>query len=99
MALNQLFNKFAIPHEIRIYIYIFNQSKKEYNEVMNELNLQYNSGLWWLVQIRNNIPENLVEFTTFNDDGDICRQAILHEEILAEIIYKHSIKNIYRLFS
>ena len=37
-----------LPCELIAYIYDFINMKLEYNQVLNELLLLYNSGLWWL---------------------------------------------------
>lgn len=40
--------KHKLPRELIAYIYNFDKMKHEYNLVLNELLLKYNSGLWWL---------------------------------------------------
>ena len=40
--------KHRLPRELIAHIYQFDNMKPEYNLVLNELLLLYNSGLWWL---------------------------------------------------
>ena len=40
--------KHCLPREVMIYIYDFINMKPEFNQVLNELLLKYNMGLWWL---------------------------------------------------
>ena len=40
--------KHNLPRELIAYIHDFNNMKPQYNEVLNELVLKYNMGLWWL---------------------------------------------------
>jgi hypothetical protein len=40
--------KHNLPRELIAHIYQFDNMKPEYNQVLNELLLKYNSGLWWL---------------------------------------------------
>ena len=98
MSLVQLFNKYSLPSEIQMIIQKFNIAKKEYDTVVRDLELQYNSGLWWLYQPH--VSElctcgcedyievdtsNKVEFMTYDDAQDICDQAILLEELHNEL--------------
>ena len=41
-------SKHKLPKEIIIHIYGFVNMKPQYNEVLHELELKYNMGLWWL---------------------------------------------------
>ena len=98
MSLVQLFKTYHIPCEVQMIIQQFNIAKKEYDTVVHELQLQYNSGLWWLYQPH--VSElctcgcedymevdkpNKVEFMTYDDAQEICEQAILLEELHNEL--------------
>lgn len=48
MTLAELFKQLNIPPEIQRNIHEFNKEKKEFDHVLNQLSLYYNSGLWWL---------------------------------------------------
>ena len=102
MSLVQLFNTYHIPSEVQMIIQQFNIAKIEYNAVIHELQLQYNSGLWWLYQSQVHVLElgedgsieevnkpNKVEFMTYDDAQDICEQAILLEELHNELQWKY----------
>ena len=99
MSLVQLFNKYSLPSEIQMIIQQFNIVKKEYDAVVYELQLQYNSGLWWLYKPQQvNVLEvgedgsieevtklGTVEFMTYDASQEICEQAILLEELHNEL--------------
>ena len=102
MSLVQLFKTYHIPCEVQIIIQQFNIAKKEYDMVVHELQLQYNSGLWWLYKPQVNelwldedgsIEEvtkpGKVEFMAYDDSQDICEQAILLEELHNELQWKY----------
>ena len=103
MSLIQLFNKYSIPLEIQMIIQIFNIAKKDYDIVVRDLEMQYNSGLWWLykphvsellISADGSIEEvdkpNKVEFMTYDDAQDICEQAILLEELHNELQWNYN---------
>ena len=46
--MEDLATKHKLPRELIVYIYDFDKMKPEFNLVLNELLLKYNSGLWWL---------------------------------------------------
>lgn len=98
MSLIQLFKTYHIPCEVQMIIQQFNIAKKQYDAVIYELELQYNSGLWWLYKPQVNVLEldedgsieevtklGKVEFMTYDDTQDICEQAILLEELHNEL--------------
>tara|TARA_A100001015_G_scaffold240253_1_gene273872 strand:- start:69 stop:407 length:339 start_codon:yes stop_codon:yes gene_type:complete len=100
MSLIQLFKQYRLPSEIQMLIQQFNIEKKEYDTVITEIQLQYNSGLWWLYkpQVTELLttPEGTieevdkptkVEFMTYDDGQDICEQAILLEELHNELYF------------
>jgi len=97
MTLYQRFNALCIPREVQGMIYSYNIAKKEYNMVLDELLLYYNSGLWWLykspmtsvVNSINHIFEEedtpgKVEFMTYDDSIDIVEQAYNLDEVMSE---------------
>ena len=102
MSLIQLFKTYYIPCEVQMIIQQFNIAKKEYDAVVYDLQLQYNSGLWWLYKPHVNVLEldedgsieevtesGKVEFMTYDDAQDICEQAILLEELHNELQWKY----------
>ena len=102
MSLIQLFKTYHIPCEVQMIIQQFNIAKKQYDAVIYELELQYNSGLWWLYKPQVNKLElgedgsieevnkpNKVEFMTYDDAQNICEQAILLEELHNELQWKN----------
>ena len=102
MSLIQLFKTYHIPCEVQMIIQQFNIAKKQYDAVIYELELQYNSGLWWLYKPQVNELElgedgsieevtksGQVEFMTYDDTQDICEQAILLEELHNELQWKN----------
>ena len=93
-----------MPLDVEIIIYRCCLPKENYDKVMNELTLSYNQGLWWLYRthptesyyynekeeyIFDEDQPNKVEFQCYNDDNLICKQAILHEELLNELNNKY----------
>lgn len=97
MTLHQKFNALCIPREVQGMIYSYNIAKKEYNIVLDELLLYYNSGLWWLykppisevITSINHIFEEeenpgKVEFMTYDDSIDIVEQAYNLDEVMIE---------------
>ena len=103
MSLVQLFKTYHIPCEVQMIIQQFNIAKIDYNTVVHELELQYNSGLWWLYKPQVNelwlgedgsIEEvtkpNKVEFMTYADTQDIYERAILLEELHIELHWKYN---------
>ena len=70
-------------------------SKNNFNNVLNELKLLYNSGLWWLYVVPavevfdseyNYIETRArVSFTDFDDSIMICEQDIKYKEVLNEL--------------
>lgn len=94
MTLAELFRQLNIPPEIQRNIHEFNKEKKEFEVVLNQLLLHYNSGLWWLykshVNTLSNInePNGKVEFTTYDDSMDIVEQAFNLEEVNDEFMAK-----------
>lgn len=102
MSLVQLFKTYHIPAEVQMIIQQFNIAKIEYDVVVYDLQLQYNSGLWWLYKPHVNELEldedgsieevtksGKVEFMTYDDTQDICEQAILLEELHNELQWKN----------
>ena len=101
MLLVQLFKTYHIPCEVQMIIQQFNIAKKQYDAVIYELKLHYNSGLWWLYKSQVNELElnedgsieevtkpGKVEFMAYDDSQDICEQAILLEELHNELQWK-----------
>lgn len=104
MTFKLLMLTFNIPREIQRNIQKYMIEKKTFKDVLIELELRYNSGLWWLYQIPNVETYDCygefidtiskVTFTTLNQDEDICNQAILHEEVLDVIKFKQNLMGV-----
>ena len=97
MTFRLLMATFNIPRGIQRKIQEYIIEKGLFNNVLREIDVRYNSGLWWLYHIPvtemfdcyGEYIENAdkVTFTTLNQDEDISYQAILHDRILDEIKY------------
>ena len=101
MTFKLLMSTFNVPREIQRNIQKYMIEKKIFKRVLIELELRYNSGLWWLYQIPNVETYDCygefidtiskVTFTTLNQDVDICNQAVLYGEVLDLIKFRHDI--------
>ena len=86
MAAEVLFNKYNLAPEIQYKIFSFAKDTKEsYDDVMKELTLNYNQGLWWLSKPRSHWGP-YTEFQDYLDDQVVYVQAILHEHMLNELL-------------
>ena len=87
-----------LPVDIINNIYSLDSThpKHRYNSVMNELQLRYNEGLWWLSCVHHApnshqlsyiaLPKK-VNFKTYSDSEDVCTQALHHELLMDEFLF------------
>ena len=86
MAAEALFKKYNLAPELQYKIFSFAKDNKEsYDNVMKELTLNYNQGLWWLSKPRAHWGP-YTEFQDYLDDQVVYVQAILHEHMLNELL-------------
>ena len=96
MAMKALFKRYNLTAELQREIFGFIKDKKDYDNVLKELELSYNQGLWWLgapemrfggVILGKGInSQNKVQFQDYLDDQDVYMQSILREEMLNELL-------------
>lgn len=104
MTLRTVFNNHDLPIDLRYQIndFLYGTIKAQYDNVLKELTLSYNEGLWWLSymqfvpvldfkeeEVEEDLPKK-VEFTTWNEDSYICEQAITREHLMNELKYYYS---------
>ena len=81
----------SLPIELTRNIFSYDGTHRDdYRKVMHELELQYNSGLWWLYSVK--LPAYLdnesirpVEFTDCDEEDDICQLAMYHLTLNEEL--------------
>ena len=110
MTLQTVFNNHDLPIDLRYQIndFLYGTIKNQYDNVLKELILSYNEGLWWLSymqfvpvldfreqEVEEDLPKK-VEFTTWNEDSYICEQAITREHLMNELKYYYSYLMLYQ---